>query len=76
MARSKLKKLNKITFVRWLHTILNQSLTKQNIKVRFRVIGIWPFNPKAMDEKTKPTNIYTTMNSNHDEGDDHYTSKD
>ncbi len=29
-----------------------------------------------MDEKTKPTNNYTTMNSNHAEGDDHYTSKD
>jgi len=29
-----------------------------------------------MDEKTKPTNIYTTMNLNHGEGDDHYTSKD
>ncbi len=37
---------------------------------------IWPFNPKALNEKTKPTNIYTTMNSNHGEGDDHYTSKD
>jgi hypothetical protein len=29
-----------------------------------------------MDEKIKSTNIYTTMNSNHGEGDDHYTSKD
>jgi hypothetical protein len=29
-----------------------------------------------MDEKPKPTSIYTTMNSNHEEGDHHYTSKD
>jgi len=21
-------------------------------------IGIWPFNPKAMDDKTKPNDIY------------------
>jgi len=76
MARSKFKKLDKITFARWVHTILNQSLTKQNIKVGFRVIRIWPFNLKAMDEKIKPTNIYTTMNSNHGECDDHCTSKD
>jgi hypothetical protein len=58
MARSKFKKLDKITFVRWVDKVLNQSLTK------------------VMDEKTQPTNIYTTMNSNHGEGDDHYTSKD
>jgi hypothetical protein len=76
MARSKFKKLEKINFVRWVDKVLNQSLTKQNIKVRFRVIGIWPFNFKTMNEKTKPINIYTTMNSNHGEGDDHYTSKD
>jgi hypothetical protein len=37
MARSKLKKPDKITFVRWVHTILNQSVIKQNIKVGFRV---------------------------------------
>jgi hypothetical protein len=30
----------------------------------FRVTKIWPFNLKAMDEKAKSTNIYTTMNSN------------
>ncbi len=75
MARSKFKKLDKIAFVRWANKVLNQSLIKQNVKAQFRVIGIWPFNPKVMDEKTKPTNIYTTMNSNHGEGDDHYTSK-
>ncbi len=33
MARSKFKKLDKITFVRWVDKVLNQSLTKQNIKV-------------------------------------------
>jgi hypothetical protein len=76
MARSKFKKLDKITFVRWVDKVLNQSLTKQNIEVQFRVIGIWSFKPKAMDEKTKSTNIYTTMNSNHGEGDHRYTSKD
>jgi hypothetical protein len=26
-------------------------------------IGIWPFNPKAMDDKTKPSDIYTAESS-------------
>jgi hypothetical protein len=24
----------------------------------FRAIGIWPFNPKAMDHKTRPNHAY------------------
>jgi hypothetical protein len=29
---------------------------------RFRTIGIWPLNPNAMDEKTSPSNVYTSIN--------------
>ncbi len=47
-----------------MHKALDQSLTKKNVKMGFRVTKIWPFNLKAMDEKTKSINIYTTMNSN------------
>ncbi len=44
---------------------------------RFKVTRIWLFNPKAMDAKTRSTNIYTIMNSNHEaEGEDHYKSDD
>ncbi len=53
---------------------LNQSLTKQNIKVGFKGIGIWPFNPKAMENKTQPLSIYIVRNSNGDKGsEDHYS---
>jgi hypothetical protein len=37
MARNKLNKLDKITFVIWVDKALDQSLTKQNIKVGFNV---------------------------------------
>jgi hypothetical protein len=44
MVRSRFSELDKITLVRWVDKTLDQSLTKQNIKVGFRRIGIWPFN--------------------------------
>jgi hypothetical protein len=34
------------------------TLTKKNIKVGFKAIGIWPFNPKAMDNKTTFKNLH------------------
>ncbi len=36
---------------------LEQSFIKQNLKSGFRTIGIWPLNPKAMDNKTKPLEV-------------------
>ncbi len=43
----------------------------------FKIIGIWPFNPKVMNAKTRSVNIYITMNSNHEaEGEGHYTLDD
>jgi hypothetical protein len=54
---------------------LNQSLTKKNIMLGFKVTGIWPFNPKAMNAKTRSTNI--TLYSNHEvKGEGHYTLDD
>jgi hypothetical protein len=38
------------------------------MKVRFKAIGIWPLNPKAMENKTQPSNICTTTNVNTKEG--------
>jgi hypothetical protein len=43
---------------------LDQSLTKQNIKSCSRVIKIWSFNLKAMDDKTWPSNVYVGKNYN------------
>jgi hypothetical protein len=37
MVRNKLNELDKITFVIWVDKALDQSLTKQNIKVGFNV---------------------------------------
>ncbi len=57
MVKSKFNELDKIIFVRWVGRSLDQSLIKQTIKVGFRVIRIWPFNPKIMDEKIKLANL-------------------
>jgi hypothetical protein len=35
-------------------------LTKIYIKSRFKAIGIWLFNPKTMDIKIQPSQIYIT----------------
>jgi hypothetical protein len=43
---------NKIILTRWVDQALYHSFTKQNIKSRFRATYIWPYNPKAMDNKT------------------------
>jgi hypothetical protein len=51
MAKRKFNELDKIIFVRWVDRSLDQSLIKQTIKVGFRVIKIWPFKLKLMDEK-------------------------
>ncbi len=32
--------------------------SKRNIKNWFKVTRIWPFNPKAMDGRTKPSEFY------------------
>jgi len=36
----------------------NQSLSKQNIKARFKTIGIWPLNPRVMDHQNRPNKPY------------------
>jgi hypothetical protein len=32
----------------------------KNIKNEFKATRIWPLNPKVMDEKTRPSDVYTT----------------
>jgi hypothetical protein len=59
MVRRKFIKPNKITLVRWVDLALDLTLTRKNIMLRFKVIGIWPFNPRAMDLKTGPSTLYT-----------------
>jgi hypothetical protein len=53
--------LNRNMFISWVNKALDTSLTQKNIKSGFRVTKIWPFNPKVMDEKIRPSEIYTTI---------------
>jgi len=34
---------------------------QKNVNSGFKVIGIWLFDPKAMDENTRPNEIYITI---------------
>jgi hypothetical protein len=51
---------NKCTLVGWVDKVLEHALTKKNINNKFKVTIIWPFNPKVMDDKSRPSVIYTT----------------
>jgi hypothetical protein len=59
MVKRKFTEPNKITLVRWVDLALDLTLTRKNIMLRFKGIGIWPFNPRAMDLKTGPSILYT-----------------
>jgi hypothetical protein len=48
------------TLVGWVDKVLEHALTKKNINNKFKVTIIWPFNPKVMDDKSRPSVIYTT----------------
>jgi hypothetical protein len=61
---------NKITLLGWVDKALDQTLTKKNIISRFKVIGIQPLNLKAMEEKTRLSSLYITVNGSKEEGDD------
>jgi hypothetical protein len=65
MVKNNHYELEKCTLVTWVTKALDQSLSKKNIKSGFRGIGIWPLNVKAMDDKVKLIQMYTTIkNSN------------
>ncbi len=49
---------NKATFVGWVDEALNMALSKRHIKNGFQITRIWPLNPKAMDGRTKPNELY------------------
>jgi hypothetical protein len=67
---------NKITLVGWVNQALKKSLTKQNIKSGFRTIGIWPLNPKTMDNKIRPSKVYTITNMNNVGNEKNYTTEE
>ncbi len=70
MVNDNFTKRNKITLLGWVDKVLDQILTKKNIISRFKVIGILPLNPKAMEEKTRLSNLYIIVNESKEKRDD------
>jgi hypothetical protein len=62
--------LDKIALARWVDKALNHALIRKNIMSRFKGTGIWPFNPKAMEEKTSPSTLFTLVNQTKEDDDD------
>jgi hypothetical protein len=52
MVVNRYQELNKITLVGWVDNAIDQSLTKDNIKLGFMKTNIWSLNPRVMDERT------------------------
>jgi len=66
MSKSNYMELDKITLIGWVDQALDKSITEQNIKFGFRVIGIYPLNLRAMDNNIEPSNIYTMVANEHE----------
>jgi len=70
MFRNNHRELDKVKLASWVDRTFNQLLSKQSIKVGFKTIGIWPLNPKAMDNWSRPNELYTAksdLNISNDE---------
>jgi hypothetical protein len=46
------------TLLSWVDKALDQSLSKKNIKLGFKVIEVYPPNPQTMDKRTKSSDLY------------------
>jgi hypothetical protein len=74
MVKSRFNELDKIMFVGWVDKSLDQSLTNKIVKL---VLEGEKFNPKIMENKTPPTKVYASRNSNGgQQGEYHYSSDD
>ncbi len=70
MVRNNYNELDKATFASQIDKALDLVLSKRNIKNGFQVIGIWPFNPKAMDGRTKSNELYIANHNNNTSNED------
>jgi len=52
---------------------LRAIIHQKKIRFGFRTTGIWPLNPKAMDNKIIPSKVYTELNLNNARSEDEYT---
>ncbi len=69
MSKNNYMELDKLTLGGWVDQTLDKSIMKQNVRFGFKVINIYLINPRTMDSKTEPSNIYTTI-SNEQEGEE------
>jgi hypothetical protein len=60
MFKNNHRKPYKVTLASWVDKTLNHSLTKQNIKERFKTIRIWSLDSRPMDNQNRPNKLYTT----------------
>ncbi len=51
MSKNICKEPNKIMLIGWVDKALDLGLSKKYIKYGFKVVGIWPINPRAMVDK-------------------------
>jgi hypothetical protein len=65
MSKSNYMELDEITLNGWVDQALDKSIMEQNIRFGFRVTNIYPLNPRAMDNKTEPSNIYKMVTNEH-----------
>jgi hypothetical protein len=49
---------------RWVNNAIEKKLTMQNIQSDFKATRIWPTNPMAMDNRIKPSEMYTSTSTN------------
>ncbi len=64
MVRNNYNEPNKATLVGWVNKAWDLVFSKKNIKNGFQVTWIWPFNPKAMDGRTKSNELYIANHNN------------
>jgi hypothetical protein len=64
--QNKSRGASKEVLAKWVSTALQKALSEKNIKSGFRTIGIFPFNPHAMDEKMGPSEFYREVPANLD----------
>jgi hypothetical protein len=62
--------------VGWVDKDLDQAFTRKNIMSGFKSTRIWPLNPRAMEEKTNPSILYTLVNQTREKDDDDYHSNE
>ncbi len=55
---------NKITLASYVDKALKQPLTKLRNRFRFRVTRIQPLNPRGINDKIKPSEVYIAKTNN------------